>query len=79
MKVTILRVLLWNNPWGYYITNLPSKVGDARDVCSIPRLGRSPEGGHGNPLQYSCLENPHGQRSLAGYIESTGLQRGRQD
>ena len=30
-------------------------------------LGRSPGGGHGNPLQYSCLENPHGQRSLAGY------------
>ena len=31
-----------------------------------PWLGRSPGGGHGNPLQYSCLENPHGQRSLAG-------------
>ena len=30
-------------------------------------LGRSPGGGHGNPLQYSCLENPHGQRSLVGY------------
>ena len=34
---------------------------------SIPGLGRSPKGGRGNPLQYSCLENPHGQRSLAGY------------
>ena len=34
---------------------------------SIPGLGRSPGGGHGNPLQYSCLENPHGQRSLVGY------------
>ena len=31
-----------------------------------PRLGRSPGGGHGNPLQYSCLENPYGRRSLAG-------------
>ena len=31
---------------------------------SIPGLGRSPGGGHGNVLQYSCLENPHGQRSL---------------
>ena len=38
----------------------------AGDLGSIPGLGRSPEGGHGNPLQYSCLENPHGQRSLAG-------------
>ena len=37
------------------------------ELGSIPGLGRSPGGGHGNPLQYSCLENPHGQRSLAGY------------
>ena len=37
------------------------------DLGLIPRLGRYPEGGHGNPLQYSLLENPHGQRSLAGY------------
>ena len=37
------------------------------DQESIPGLGRSPGGGHGNPHQYSCLENPHGQRSLAGY------------
>ena len=34
---------------------------------SIPGSGRSPGGGQGNPLQYSCLENPHGQRSLVGY------------
>ena len=33
----------------------------------IPGSGRSPGGGHGNPLQYSCLENPYGQRSLGGY------------
>ena len=44
--------------------------GDVRDTGLIPRLGRSPGGGHGNPLQYSCLENPHGERSLAGYRES---------
>ena len=37
------------------------------DLGSTPGLGRSPGEGHGNPLQYSCLENPHGQRSLAGY------------
>ena len=40
---------------------------NAGDLGSIPGLGRSPGGGHGNPLQYSCLENPHGQRSLVGY------------
>ena len=37
------------------------------DLGSTPGSGRSPEERHGNPLQYSCLENPHGQRSLAGY------------
>ena len=37
------------------------------DLGSIPGLGRYPEGGHDIPLQYSCLENPHGQGSLAGY------------
>ena len=37
------------------------------DLGSIPGLGRSPREGHGNPLQYSCLENPHGQRSQVGY------------
>ena len=41
---------------------------NAEDLGSIPGLGRSPEGGHSNTHQYSCLENPHGQRSLAGYI-----------
>ena len=40
---------------------------NTRDLGSIPGLGRSPRRGHGNPLQYSCLENPHEQRSLAGY------------
>ena len=34
------------------------QAGDVRDVGLIPGLGRSPGGGHGNPLQYSCLENP---------------------
>ena len=38
--------------------NPPANTGDIRDVGSIPGLGRSPGGGHGNPLQYSCLENP---------------------
>ena len=48
------------------------------DLGSTPGLGRSPEGGHGNPLQYSCLENPHGQRSLASY-SPWGSQRVRQN
>ena len=39
----------------------------SRPLGLIPGLEESPGGGHGYPLQYSCLENPHGQRSLAGY------------
>ena len=49
------------------VKNPPANAGDVRDSGSIPGLGRLPGGGHGNPLQYSCLENPHGQRSLASY------------
>ena len=49
------------------VKNLPDSTGDVRDMGLTPGLGRSPGGGHGNPLQYSGLENPHGQRSLAGY------------
>ena len=46
------------------------------DLGSKPGSGRSPGGGHGNPLQYSCLENPHGQRNLE---EDMGLQRAGHD
>ena len=40
------------------VKNLPANTGDIRDVGLIPGLGRSPRGGHGNPLQYSCQEIP---------------------
>ena len=40
------------------VKNLPANTGDIRDAGSIPGSGRSPGGGPGNPLQYSCLENP---------------------
>ena len=45
------------------IKNLPANAGDVRNPCSIAGLGRSPGGGHGNPLQYSCLENPMDRRA----------------
>ena len=44
-------------PHGSVVKNLPAKAGDTGDVGLIPGLGRSPGGGNGNPLQYSCLEN----------------------
>ena len=49
------------------VKNPPANAGDVKDAGLIPGSGRSPGGGHGNPPQYSYLENPHGQRSLAGY------------
>ena len=51
----------------------PGVSGDKESVCNtgdlglIPGLERSPGEGHGNPLQYSCLEDFHGQRKLVGY------------
>ena len=47
----------------------------AGDLGLIVGLGRSPEGGHGNPLQYSCLENPHGQRSLRATVRGVAKSR----
>ena len=49
------------------VKNPLANIRGIRDTGSIPGSGRSPGGRHGNPLQYSCLDNPHGQRSLAGY------------
>ena len=49
------------------VKNLPASAGVRGAAGSIPGAGRSPGGGNDNPLQYSCLENPHGQKSLAGY------------
>ena len=45
-------------PQGLIDKESTCNAGDAGDLGSIPGLGRSPRGGHGNPLQYSCLENP---------------------
>ena len=58
---------------GYPLLGFPYDSAGKESACnvgdlgSIPELGRSPGGGHSNPLQYSCLENPHGQSSLEGY------------
>ena len=56
--------MLFNNPYkrasqvALVVKNLPANAGDARDMGLILGSGRSPGGEHGNPLQYSCLENP---------------------
>ena len=59
------------------VKNLPANAGDIRDVGLIPGLGRSPGEGNGNPLQYSCLENP--MEEEAGGLQTMGSQRVRHD
>ena len=55
------------------VKNLPANAGDVRDVGSVPRSGRSPGGGNGNPLQYSCLEKPMDRGACK--LQSMGSQR----
>ena len=57
------------------VKNMPASAGD---TSSIPRSGRSPGEGNGNPLQYSCLENSM-DREEPGRLQSTGSQRIRHD
>ena len=49
---------IWASRVALRVNNPPAKAGDIRHTRSTPGLGRSPGGGGGNPLQYSCLENP---------------------
>ena len=62
--ISLLYPILWASLVAQMVKKSACNVGD---LGLIPRLGRPPGGGHGNPCQYSCLENPHGQRNLAGY------------
>ena len=48
----------WAPQVALVVKNPPANAGNTRATGSTPGLGRSPGGGHGNPLQYSCLENP---------------------
>ena len=63
-KTDYINVDSWASLGSGGIKNLFANAGD---LGSIPGLGRSPGEGKGYPLQYSCLENPHGQKSLAAY------------
>ena len=59
------------------VKNLPFNVGDIRDVGSIPGPGRSPGGGHGNSLQYSCLENPMDRGAWRAIVHGVARSRTR--
>ena len=55
---TPIRTYTWASQVVLVVKNPPANTGDIRDVGLITGSGRFPGGGHGNPLQYSCLENP---------------------
>ena len=55
---------MWGFPSDSVVKNPPVSAGDTRDTGSIPGLGRSPGGGSGNPLQYSCLRNLMDRKEL---------------
>ena len=57
------------------VKNLLASAGDIRDMGLIPGSGRSPGGGHGNPLQYSCLENPMGRGAWQATVHEVAKTR----
>ena len=59
------------------VKNMPANAGDLKDMGSFPGLGRSPGGGHGNPLQYSCPENPMDRGAWRAIVHRTTKHRTR--
>ena len=59
------------------VKNMPANAGNMRDMGSTPGSAGSPGEGHGNPLQYCCLESPRGQREESDVLQSIGLEKSR--
>jgi len=64
-------------PGDSVVKNLPASAGDTEDTGSIPGLERSPGEGNGNPLQYSCMENPWTEEPGGATVQ--GVTKRRQD
>ena len=65
-KADTFKMYLRDFPGGLVVRGFFPRVSVVKNLPTMQKSGRSPGGGRGNPLQYSCLENPHGQRSLLG-------------
>ena len=70
-------VLYVGFPGGASGKTLPANTEDVRDLGSVPGSGRSPGGGHGNPLQYSCLENPMDRGAWRAVVRGVAKSRSR--
>ena len=78
-ELLLMHLLLYllASPVALVVKNLPASEGGARDLGLISRLRRSSGGGHGNPFQYSCLENPMDRGALLASVH--GVTRVRHD
>ena len=74
---TELKRSVWDWIVVLVVKNLPANTGDIRKISSIPVSGRSPGGGHGNLLQYSCLENPMDRRAWRAAIHGVSKSQTR--
>ena len=76
-KKTKSRIYLfyWASQVALVVKNLPANAGDVRVAGSSPELGGSPGGGHGNLLQYSCLENPRDRGAWQATVHGVAKSR----
>ena len=72
MFVLLTIIHTMGNLGGSEVKNMPAKAGD---LCSIPGSGRSPGEENGNPLQYSCLENPMDRGAWRGTVHGVAKNR----
>ena len=70
LKNDVNRLGEWASQVVLVVKSLPANAGDLRDMGLIPVSGRSPGGGHGIPLQYSCLENPMDREAWLAMVHS---------
>ena len=71
---SVLTYMRKGFPGGSAVKNSPANAGDPRDMGSLPGSGRSPGGGHGNPLQSSCLVNPMDRGAWQATVDGVGSQ-----
>ena len=67
-------MLLGTSQGGSVVKNLAANAGDKGNLGSIPGLGRSPGGGNGNPLKYSCLKNPMNRGASQAMVQRDGCK-----
>ena len=73
LKIALNYINAWAPHMVLVVKNPPASAGNVRDVGSVPGLGRSLGGEHGNPLQYSCVENPMDRRAWLATVDRVAV------